>query len=92
MRVIRLASTGSTMLPKDTVVASLNLDMTRLGFFEVDDGYLICLEVVICNKLVELPGSIRILCTLKSSSPSVNTKTSLCGIMTQLGLIKGNVT
>lgn len=42
LRVIKLAFMGSTMSPKDTIVAPLNLDMIQPRFSKANGGYPIC--------------------------------------------------
>nr|CAN66474.1 hypothetical protein VITISV_029960 [Vitis vinifera] len=64
--------TGNTTSPREVVVASLNLDNRRPGFFRVD------------GKLAKLPGSIRILLTSNPHTLNVRIKTSSCDCNTRL--------
>lgn len=68
--------TGSTTSPKEVVEALLNPNSIHSRFSRVDGGNPICLNADICNRLVELPESIKLRLTSKSLIPNVRMKTS----------------
>ena len=63
--------TGRMISPRDVVEVPLNPDSIHPGFSKVDGGNPIYLNVDICNRSAELPGSTKIRLTSKSSIPTV---------------------
>ena len=76
LRTIGPAWTGNTMSPREVVDAPLNPNNIRPGFSMAGGKNLICLNVDICNRSAELPGSTKIRLTSKSLIPNVKMRAS----------------
>lgn len=75
-RITALTWTGNMMLPREMVEDPLNPNSIHPGFSSANDGNPIYLNVTICNRSAELPGSTRILFTSKSLIPNVKMRAS----------------
>ena len=90
-KVTDLALTSNMTYPKGVVEAPLNPDSIHPRFSKADGKNPIYLNVDICNKSTELPGSTKICLTLKSLIPSVRMRTSWYGCNTRLGSTREKV-